>query len=262
MKEINVDKIKTIKKPKIDAQFGVPVKGRGKLGADNIYIPESKAVKQVKTEKPEQVKTDATEKAFQTNAAEVIDVNTESSETSREEKALVVSEKKAKSVGLYKKNERRSVKTWMSQEINLLRENEESRVVSVKASSKKKLSFSTVATTAFFLVLVMFVAINNVQYFENQKTINELNRTLDEILEMEKKLTAELEQKYDLSEIGDYASSELGMVGSENNKKVYVDIGEDDSVEVYEPETEDFGTIVTIMNALGDTFKAWIDVFG
>lgn len=252
MKEINVDKIKYIKKPKTDVQFGVPIKGRGRLGSDNIYIPEEK-----------KAKPEASEEAKEQVAAEAQAECTDTPEEQAEEKALSIAEESGAVVPSKSKKERKSLKVKVRETKALFRVEEESRVVSVNTASKKKRpSFSTVMTVVFSLVLMMFMAINYVQQFENEKMINELRDSLDESRKLERKLTAELEQKYDLSEIGDYASSELGMVGSENSQKVYIDIGEEESVEVYEPETEDYGTIVTIMNALGDTFKAWIDVFG
>ena len=250
MKEIEVNKIKKINKSRYNAQFGVPLGGRGKLGADNIYIPKAdsceKAAKETKTE----VKTTLKEN-------EIVKIK---EEPCLEEKAMVREEKKA--LESVQKKEK-GLKVAAKKTVELFKFEDEERVISVNSTKKgRRLPLGTSMTVLFFSVLLMFVIINYVQIFENQTMINELKTSIEESKETERKLTAELEQKYDLSQIGDYASSELGMVGSENNKKVYIDIEEDDTFEVHEPETEDFGTIATVMNALGDTFKAWIDVFG
>ncbi len=150
--------------------------------------------------------------------------------------------------------------------VNFFAFEDDAKVVTVKSGEKRSTGvgqfIANVATTALLAILLLFVVTNYVQIFENQSMINDLKQELEASRVEERRLNAELEQKYDLAQIGDYASSELGMVGSENNKKVYIDVGKEDELEIYEPETEDFGTIATIMNALGDTVKTWLDVFG
>lgn len=243
MKELDVKKIKKINKSKYNAQFGVPVGGRGKLGADNIYVPAT----QVKAEPCKEEKT-----------VEAAPEQKVVYEAKTEKMAVVVKTEDKKPVKAAKEKKPSLAKRT----VNLFKPEYEGRVMSVNAATKgKKIPFGATVSVMFFMVLMMFVIINYVQIFENQTMINELKTSIEQTRETERKLSAELEQKYDLAQIGDYASSELGMVGSENNKKVYIDIGEEDSIEVYEPETEDFGTIATIMNALGDTVRAWIDVF-
>ena len=242
MKEIQVNKIKKTTKSNYNAQFGVPLGGRGKLGADNIYIPTS--ANGCEDKKSGAKEATAEIKAESRGAAMPVAVNEEAT-------ALVKSEKKTNGIRLAAKR----TAEFFSVE-------EEERVISVNSKKGRRFPLSSSMTVFFFSVLLMFVIINYVQIFENQTMINELKTSIEQSRETERKLTSELEQKYDLAKIGDYASSELGMVGSENNKKVYIDIEEEDSIEVYEPETEDFGTIATVMNALGDTFKAWIDIFG
>lgn len=240
MRELDSNKIKKMKS-NYNTQFGVPLGGRGRLGDNNIYI----------------TKTEAKEKQDGEKKATVADSTVYVAKA--EEKAVVESAP----AKLTKKDAcEKSKKSLVKSTIDLFKPDSKEKVVSVNAKNNgRKLPLGSAISVMFFMVLMMFVIINYVQIFENQTMINELRESIEQSRETERKLTAELEQKYDLSQIGDYASSELGMVGSENNKKVYVDIDEEDSIEVHEPETEDFGTIATIMNALGDTVKAWIDVF-
>lgn len=279
MKEINVDKIKNIKKPKFEDSFGVSIKGRGRLGTTDLYIPEVKTAKtkqqninsNIIKETNNEAEQEAKITCAESGAEELKEVKEETKPVSCEDRdgaeSALVEAKPKRSLVLRKKKDsdkpKKTVAVAVREAVELFKVEETTRVVSVDSKEKKrKLSPGTIPTVVLMLVLMMFLGINNVQYFENQKIISELEAAIEKGEAEERKLTMEFEQKYDLSQVGDYASSELGMVGSENSKKVYIDIDEDESVEVYEPETEDYGTIVTIMNALGDTFKAWIDVFG
>lgn len=137
---------------------------------------------------------------------------------------------------------------------------EKNNVRSVKADNTGvRVPVARIILCVFLVVLLMFVIIDYVKIFENNQMISELKVMLEDYAEEEKKLTAELDEQFDIVKVSEMANSSLGMVSGENHKKVYVDVSEDDTIEGFEVETKDYGAIATIMNALGESAQAWID---
>ena len=59
-----------------------------------------------------------------------------------------------------------------------------------------------------------------------------------------------------------YASSVLGMESDENADEIYIEVDQDETVNVYEVESDGTkGTIATVMSALAENFLEALNVF-
>ena len=94
---------------------------------------------------------------------------------------------------------------------------------------------------------------------EYTQEVGALRSDLQEITQEKDKLSNELDKKNDYMTMEKYASSVLGMESSESGEQVYIEVGEDDSIEVFEVEEDGTrGVIATVMSALSQNFiEAW-----
>lgn len=128
--------------------------------------------------------------------------------------------------------------------------------------TKKKAGFP--AVTVFFMLictlLVMFMIINYVQINEYTHEIADMKGDLEKLQTKERELTLELEEKNDQRSI-EAKASELGMVSSDQLRRVYIDIENEDKIDNYEDDNEDRGVIATVLNALGENMRTYWNIF-
>ena len=108
-------------------------------------------------------------------------------------------------------------------------------------------------------LLLMMTVSNYVLINEYTQEVGGLRADLQEIEREKDKLSNALDQKNDYMTMEKYASSVLGMESSESADHVYIEVGEDDSIEVFEVEEDGTrGVIATVMSALTQNFiEAW-----
>lgn len=127
--------------------------------------------------------------------------------------------------------------------------------------SKKKVLFpiGTILVLAVTTLLLMMAVSNYMLVNEYTQELGELQVRLDEIEQEKEKLSNELDKKNDYMTMEKYASSVLGMESSESADQVYIEVGEDDSIEVFAVEEDGTrGVIATVMSALAQNFiDAW-----
>ncbi len=119
---------------------------------------------------------------------------------------------------------------------------------SVNGKGKKTFPFVTLCYAVIFTLLLMMLVSNYVALNEYTKDISDLEAKVDALEDREKELAGELDKKYDLVEIEKQAKEEYGMVDSSEVEKKYIEVGDDEKIEVYEVEED--GTVGTITNAL------------
>ena len=100
---------------------------------------------------------------------------------------------------------------------------------------------------------------NYVVINEYSHEVAELRTVLKQLDKEKEKISSELDQKNDYMTMEQRASSELGMESEESANKVYIEVDDDDSIEVFEVEEDGTkGVIATIMSALSKNFiEAW-----
>lgn len=132
--------------------------------------------------------------------------------------------------------------------------------------SKKRSGFpiGIVLAIALVTVLLMMLVSDYVAVNEYTREVSKLNDTLDQLKKDEKKLSADYENKNDVIYMERYAAGQLGMVQSSDVEKRYIEIGQDENIEVY--EVEDDGTMSEITSALfaltGNLVDSWNTLIG
>ncbi len=237
-----------------EKRYGLPVGSRAILGPDNKILSSKKCgTKSTKMHDSDNNIHKTSEKAVENKQQNIryCETNTLSAANTekKENKELIAADKKS-DVSIVNKY------TFFK--------GEKIKTVSCPSDVRTKKPFPvfTCVTMVFVCALLMFIVLNYVQLFENESTLNDLKHELESMKEEEKRLSGELEQKNDIISISKYATEKLGMVGSENQQSIYIDLSEDDSIQGYEPSNTDYGAIATVMDALGESAKAWIGVFG
>ncbi len=129
----------------------------------------------------------------------------------------------------------------------------------VEAKEKRALPIGTILMLAMITVLLLMVVSNYVVINEYTHEVSEMRSEVQMLSKEKEKLSSELESKNDYMTMEKYASSVLGMEGSESADQVYIEVDEDDSIEVFEVEEDGTkGVIATVMSALSQNFiEAW-----
>ena len=127
--------------------------------------------------------------------------------------------------------------------------------------SKRKVVFpvGTILMLAIMTLLMLMMVSNYVLINEYTQEVGALRSDLQQITQEKDKLSNELDKKNDYMTMEKYASSVLGMESSASGNQVYIEVGEDDSIEVFEVEEDGTrGVIATVMSALSQNFiEAW-----
>lgn len=127
--------------------------------------------------------------------------------------------------------------------------------------SKRRVLFplGTVLMLAITTLLLMMMVSNYVVINEYTQEVGALRSDLQVLTEEKDKLSNELDKKNDYMTMEKYASSALGMESSETGDQVYIEVDENDSIEVFEVEEDGTrGVIATVMSALSQNFiEAW-----
>lgn len=129
----------------------------------------------------------------------------------------------------------------------------------VKVKRKVAFPIGTILILLVTTLLLMMMVSNYVVINEYTHEASALRSELNELSVEKDKLSVELEQKNDYMTMQQYASEQLGMIGEEDVDKIYIEVDENDSIEVYEVEEDGTkGVITTVMSALSQNFiKAW-----
>ena len=130
--------------------------------------------------------------------------------------------------------------------------------------SKKKTGFplGTVICMLMMTVLLMMMVSNYVVLNEYQHQVSELRSELGELEKEKDSLESKLEQKNNYVTMEKYASSVLGMENDESANEIYIEVDQDETVNVYEVESDGTkGTIATVMSALAQNFLEALNVF-
>ncbi len=129
----------------------------------------------------------------------------------------------------------------------------------VRSKKKKVFPIGTILVLAVTTLLLMMMVSNYVVINEYTHEVSALRSELQTLNKEKEKISSELDQKNDYMTMDKYASSVLGMESDETADKVYIEVDEDDSIEVFEVEEDGTkGVIATVMSALSQNFiDAW-----
>lgn len=134
------------------------------------------------------------------------------------------------------------------------------KVRTIKSNKSVPFPTSAVFVSVICTVLFMFMMLTLAQINEFTRDISTLQGELSELVKQEEELSLDVELKNDLRAIEEAAVNELGMVKGDEVSKQYVVIGNEDKIEVIEPEPkEDDGLINTVMSAIGENFRELVE---
>lgn len=137
--------------------------------------------------------------------------------------------------------------------------NESPKVRTIKAKKTMPFPTSVVLVSVICTVLFMFMMLTMAQINEFTQDISALQTRLSELQKQEEELRLDVELKNDLRVIEDAAVNEFGMVKADEVKKQYVFIGNEDKIEVIEPETTEDSLINTVMSSIGENFRELVE---
>ncbi len=137
--------------------------------------------------------------------------------------------------------------------------NDVPKVRTIKAKKNMPFPTSVVFVSVICTVLFMFMMLTMAQINEFTQDISALQNRLSELQKQEEELRLDVELKNDLRVIEDAAVNKLGMVKADEVKKQYVVIGNEDKIEVVEPETTEDSLINTVMSSIGENFRELVE---
>jgi len=97
------------------------------------------------------------------------------------------------------------------------------------------------------------------QINEFTQDISALQNELSELQKQEQDLRKDVEFKNDLRVVENIAVNELGMVKADQVNKQYVVIGNEDKIEVVEPETTEDSLVNTVMSSIAQNFRELVE---
>lgn len=134
------------------------------------------------------------------------------------------------------------------------------KVRTIKSNKSVPFPTSAVFVSVICTVLFMFMMLTLAQINEFTRDISTLQGKLSELVKQEEELSLDIELKNDLRKVENAAVNELGMVKGDEVAKQYIVIGNEDKIEVIEPEPkEDDGLINTVMSAIGENFRDLVE---
>ena len=133
------------------------------------------------------------------------------------------------------------------------------KVRTIKAKKSVPFPTAVVFVSVICTVLFMFMMLTMAQINEFTQDISALQSELSELRKQEEELRLDVELKNDLRVIENAAINDLGMVKADEVKKQYVFVGNEDKIEVIEPETEEDSFMNAVMSAIGENFKELLE---
>lgn len=108
----------------------------------------------------------------------------------------------------------------------------EQNIRTVRSATRVPLPTAIIFMSLVCTVLFMYIIFNMVQISEKERVINSMNDELNTLDTEKSKFQGELEKKDDLKYIEDYALNKLGMVKSDQLSRQYVNIQNEDKIEI------------------------------
>lgn len=105
-----------------------------------------------------------------------------------------------------------------------------------RVKTNEKSCFDKIVLTLLFAVLMFFVAGSYCEYYDEFKLTNEMRAGISECREEQAKLLVAIEERNDRLELEEYAVNTLGMVKSDKLTTHYVNISEQDIVNIKSAE--------------------------
>lgn len=162
-----------------------------------------------------------------------------------------------KKSGNVKKHKTKSVSSGRVSNLHAVRA---PKVVTIKKKDKAPFPWSIVAVAAIFTAMFLFMMMNYAQVDQYRSEIAALDNQIATMQKNQGELEVTLSNKYDLTEIGEYASDELGMIpGSQVSNRKVITIEQGDKTEMHSYDDGEEGGFGFLLTGLGEVIREFIN---
>ncbi|MBQ3230967.1 MAG: hypothetical protein IJB49_08135 [Clostridia bacterium] len=133
------------------------------------------------------------------------------------------------------------------------------RIVNVKKKDKAPFPWSVVVVAAIMTSLFLFMMMNYAEVDKYRSEIADLDSKIATMEKTQDELEVTLSNKYDLKDIGDYASDELGMVPGDQLRHHVITIDQEDKTEMHTYDDGEEGGFGFLLTGLGEVISDFIE---
>jgi len=130
------------------------------------------------------------------------------------------------------------------------------RIVNVKKQDKAPFPWGVIVVAALFTSLFLFMMMNYAEVDKYRSEIADLDNQIARLEKTQDELNVTLDDKYDLKEIAEYASDELGMTSEK--KYNYITIEQGDKTEMYNYDDGDEGGLGFLLTGFGEVISDFL----
>ncbi len=170
--------------------------------------------------------------------------NVSNAQSRKKANTAVVSAKKSNTV---KKSNKKAVSAKRVSNMHAVRA---PRIINVKKQDKAPFPWGIIIVAAMFTSLFLFMMMNYAEVDKYRSEIADLDNQIARLEKTQDELNVTLDDKYDLKEVAEYASEELGMTSEK--KYHYITIEQDDKTEMYNYDDGEDGGIGFLLTGFGE----------
>ncbi len=130
------------------------------------------------------------------------------------------------------------------------------RIVNVKKQDKSPFPWGVIVVAAMFTGMFLFMMMNYAEVDKYRSEIADLDKQITRLEKTQDELNVTLDDKYDLKEVAEYASEELGMTSEK--KYHYITIEQGDKTEMYNYEDGEEGGIGFLLTGFGEVISDFL----
>jgi cell division protein FtsB len=131
----------------------------------------------------------------------------------------------------------------------------EQNIRTVRSATRVPMPTAVIFMSLVCTVLFLYIIFNMVQISDKERVINSMEDEFSTLDTEKNKLQGELEKKNDLNYIEDYALNKLGMVKSDQLLRQYVNLQNEDKIEIVTDKTvgsgDNSGGILSVIGSVG-----------
>lgn len=129
------------------------------------------------------------------------------------------------------------------------------RIINVKKKDKKPFPWAVVFVAVILTALFLFMMMNYAEVDKYRSEIAELDSKMATLQKVQDTLEVQLSNKYNLSDIKDYAENELGMVTKDKLTHHRITIEQDDKIEMRSYDDGEEGGMGFLLTGFGEVIR-------
>ncbi|MBO4276821.1 MAG: hypothetical protein J5925_00300 [Clostridia bacterium] len=129
------------------------------------------------------------------------------------------------------------------------------RVINVKKQDKKPFPWAVVFVAIILTTLFLFMMMNYAEVDKYRSEIADLDSKMATMQKVQDTLEVQLTNKYNLSDIKDYAENELGMVTKDKLTHHRITIDQEDKIEMHSYDDGEEGGMGFLLTGFGEVIR-------